>query len=284
MHEAADGRPPFLRSLEGDSWDAQEGLTKRLERRAKRPDSAERRTQMATSGTMSSAPSGLPVSSSHTTTAITATVNPMRRASIPRSLRRDKPCRSEQNCQERSDTAPPAAPLGSEKPSISRGVRVLPPPPGSLWIRESRSTERFMRSGEAAKARGPRTSPRTSKSARGTVRIGTCPRRGATTPAAALATRTGGSVRSRTRRSDGADATRPIPIPKPTATAVTRARDAGTRSSAREIPNASPRFVRRRRSGTDAAASRSPRTSGRRFALPTRSGNAGNARDSRPEG
>jgi hypothetical protein len=38
---------------------------------------------------MISPPSGLPVSISHTTTAITATVNPMRRESITQILRRD---------------------------------------------------------------------------------------------------------------------------------------------------------------------------------------------------
>jgi hypothetical protein len=49
---------------------------------------------MARSGTMSSPPSGFPVSSSHTTTAITATVNPMRRPSIIQILRRDELCRA----------------------------------------------------------------------------------------------------------------------------------------------------------------------------------------------
>jgi hypothetical protein len=70
---------------------------------------------MATSGTMSSPPSGLPVSSSHTTTAITATVNPMRRPSITQILRRDE-LRRERNG--------PRSGQGHAEPSEHRQVAV----------------------------------------------------------------------------------------------------------------------------------------------------------------
>jgi len=68
----------------------EEGLAKRREKRFRRPDSARRRIQIARAGTMSSPPSGFPVSSSHTQTAKTAAVNAMRRPSIIQSLRRDE--------------------------------------------------------------------------------------------------------------------------------------------------------------------------------------------------
>src|SRR5918999_1829097 len=59
-------------------------LAKRLAKRVRLPVSAERRSQTARAGTMTSPPSGLPVARSQTQTAVATAVNATRRASTPR--------------------------------------------------------------------------------------------------------------------------------------------------------------------------------------------------------